>query len=564
MPSSSPTPGRDRVRAFVASWSEARLPSIRELARDLGLSPVTVHRALAELEREKVLVVKARSGIFLRGLLRNAPTPKSSRGSGPENPSAPLPGQAASRLAALLEEGIRTGQFLHSQPLPKIRALATSFRASDHTVREALRLLMERGLLQKRGRGFVVQLQRPGEGPSGDKDGSFSGELAGRLQNAPVILILLAKENSWRKLCVQERTMRFCLQFLTESERHGVRVQSVLADPHAIYTGSIVSGRNAIRALIEGLGSRYLGTLVPLSRAELAAFEDWASWLNRFGKPVVWFDRYGESAPSGARAGGPAGPGEAEASSGSGRKPAPGLLACRFDEERAVALAAEILQALGHRVIALPHSNPEDTWAESRIRLFEKAMGASPPDRNLHDTEGAMRLLRSEKPPYHFWRAHDPRDLFSRWKERGLPHLRRLLARPEGFDLFEQKSAVIRQTPFLAPFFRDHRPTALLAPNDLRAREYYFWLSAAGIEVPRDLSLLSFDNSSEVSPLPISSIDFGFGHLGFEVFHLFLGALPRLQGRRGHLAARPFLADRGSLAPPGRKVRFPDMKGLIA
>jgi DNA-binding LacI/PurR family transcriptional regulator len=55
--------------------------------------------------------------------------------------------------------------------------------------------------------------------------------------------------------------------------------------------------------------------------------------------------------------------------------------------------------------------------------------------------------------------------------------------------------------------------TAILAPNDYFAHQYYHWLRAAGLRLPEDVSLLSFDNNRYSLPFSISSIDFGFGDL---------------------------------------------------
>lgn len=58
----------DQVKHYVASGvlpSGARLPSIRELARALGVNPVTVVRAYSELEHEKVIEMQHGRGVFV-------------------------------------------------------------------------------------------------------------------------------------------------------------------------------------------------------------------------------------------------------------------------------------------------------------------------------------------------------------------------------------------------------------------------------------------------------------------------------------------------------------------
>ncbi len=68
----SPIPAFEQIRSQVAAMAGsgvlaigARLPTIRQLARDLGIAPGTVARAYQELEREGVLVTRGRHGSFV-------------------------------------------------------------------------------------------------------------------------------------------------------------------------------------------------------------------------------------------------------------------------------------------------------------------------------------------------------------------------------------------------------------------------------------------------------------------------------------------------------------------
>ena len=68
----SPVPAFEQIRSQVAAMAGsgvlavgARLPTIRQLTRDLGVAPGTVARAYQELEREGVLVTRGRHGSFV-------------------------------------------------------------------------------------------------------------------------------------------------------------------------------------------------------------------------------------------------------------------------------------------------------------------------------------------------------------------------------------------------------------------------------------------------------------------------------------------------------------------
>ena len=86
---------------------------------------------------------------------------------------------------------------------------------------------------------------------------------------------------------------------------------------------------------------------------------------------------------------------------------------------------------------------------------------------------------------------------------------------------------LIDLTACLGAFLARSDTTAILAPNDEHARMFYRWLMMAGIRVPEDLSLLSFDDLVESAyPYTISSINFGFDSLGYTAFHALLGDIP--------------------------------------
>ena len=97
-----------------------------------------------------------------------------------------------------------------------------------------------------------------------------------------------------------------------------------------------------------------------------------------------------------------------------------------------------------------------------------------------------------------------------------------------------------------------HEPgvTALIAPNDHYAMNYWRAFRMQKIGIPKDISLISFDNLAELKPYPISTIDFGMAKLGYSIFHLLLGAIPVQVGRGRHLFGECRLIDNGSIGLP--------------
>jgi GntR family transcriptional regulator len=63
----------DQIKDAIAKGSlvpEAKLPSIREMAAELGISPITIKRAYSDLESEGFIVTRAGLGSFVADVNR--------------------------------------------------------------------------------------------------------------------------------------------------------------------------------------------------------------------------------------------------------------------------------------------------------------------------------------------------------------------------------------------------------------------------------------------------------------------------------------------------------------
>jgi DNA-binding LacI/PurR family transcriptional regulator len=95
--------------------------------------------------------------------------------------------------------------------------------------------------------------------------------------------------------------------------------------------------------------------------------------------------------------------------------------------------------------------------------------------------------------------------------------------------------------------------TALVAPSDWFAQQVYLWCRGAGIAVPGDLSMITFDNTPDSEAMPITNIDFGLGHLGFVAAHIILDDIPLKIPHDGQIAGPVRVMDRGSIAHTRRQ-----------
>ncbi|MEH1125027.1 GntR family transcriptional regulator [Micromonospora sp. CPCC 206061] len=121
------------------------LPPAPRLADDLGVTPATARRALAELDREGMTAGRrGRPRMVLRDV-----GPVATR---------------YERVAEQIRSGIQQGAFAAGTPLPGELELADRFQVARSTVRQALSLLEQAGDIERRsGRRYV-----PGSAESSD------------------------------------------------------------------------------------------------------------------------------------------------------------------------------------------------------------------------------------------------------------------------------------------------------------------------------------------------------------------------------------------------------------
>lgn len=186
------------------------------------------------------------------------------------------------------------------------------------------------------------------------------------------------------------------------------------------------------------------------------------------------------------------------------REPVPaGVDLVANDDEHGARLVTEHLVGLGHRRIA--HLAGYGAVADLRRRGFEATMGARGPADGALVEAGDMT------------------------EEGGYRATVRLLARAD-------------------------RPTAVFAVNDMTAVGVLSAAEELGLRVPRDLSVVGYDNTSisRLRHVWLTTVD-GAGHeVGRRAARCLLDRLERPGGEgRLHLAA-PSLEVRGTTAPPPR------------
>jgi DNA-binding LacI/PurR family transcriptional regulator len=104
----------------------------------------------------------------------------------------------------------------------------------------------------------------------------------------------------------------------------------------------------------------------------------------------------------------------------------------------------------------------------------------------------------------------------------------------------------------MAKLLEDYRITAIVGLNDMLAREYLMWCEGAGVTVPASVSIISYDNTMIARVFNITSIDFGYDHLGYAAAHRFIGDITVNQESDRGVFGEARLVQRGSVGKAAR------------
>lgn len=173
-----------------------------------------------------------------------------------------------------------------------------------------------------------------------------------------------------------------------------------------------------------------------------------------------------------------------------------------LDDKRGAAMAVDHLAELGHRAIA--HiSGGGGAGARNRVRGYRTGM----------ERHGLVEHVTVVPGAY--------------TEEGGAEGVRRLLA-------------------------MDHRPTAILAPNDLAALGMLEALSDARLEVPGDVSVVGFDDTflSALGHIDMTSVRQDAREMGREAIRMLIERTEGRRTRTRHLVLPPTLTVRSSTGPP--------------
>ncbi len=493
----------DRLRKDISLHFAEGKKTVHSLAEYYSVSYVTMWRAVDQLRNEGVLEMSRGRAVTSTAY--------------PEQESGPKP--AVSKVARELRRRIEDGTYRARIALPKYRTLSDELGASCSTILDALKHLESLGVCHKeRNRWY-----------SGNSD-TVRGASIHRAPVRPSVVPVLAKGPFDRYLHFfsSPRTYSFMSALFSELDGNGVMTQLVSSDPELPF-GTVRGGphgRMNYRDFIISDQTRFLGALLLMQRREDSRFEDWLRLSFVPDLPVVWFDMQST---------GPA------RELFTDKQQTRNFYVARFREDLAVRKAVKTLYSLGHRTIGFPNYKKTDLgWYEQRFRLAVEAAKKLSPEIKIISSDDSMmldepRTYDSVKKILHGDRVSP--EIAQAVRVVGMGEQRREALR------WELSGAALS----VASVLTKSSVSAVLIPNDYSAGGHLRLFLKCGITVPGELSLLSFDNYYDRRHVPVSTVDFGGGKLGYFTAQIFLRQVPVSTDRKGVISFEPTVVNRGSL-----------------
>ena len=496
----------DQIESHIPKRFASQLPTAVKLAKEYGVSYTTARVALNILKQRGVITKGHKRLIIKEGEVEN---------------QEPKQGKATTRLRTTILQNILDGVWIRGSVIPKAILLAQEMNAGLTTVTSVLKGLEKTNHIHKKGRSWIV-------GKRSNQNLIVSPSLR------PTIFLHCVSLNDW-KAFEQPRIRKFRQDFERECSHYRVSIEIVLSNKDGTDVLGTPAGPEKIRNRIKNLGSRFLGTVIIRTDTgnDQPSLYQWFQFYNKTKKPVVWFDRHNKTHfIRGNRS----------------------VFRCHFAQTAGYRLMLDAISISGHERIAFPfYDNIE--WQVQRAEEIDRLIGS--------DYSSDIQFVKTNRGANTRVVDIDSITLQNRVKEilRGdYPTLKNIV-RPwknEKFGLQTKVSLDNRQDDrFLTVASWYHalsrilkqKVTCILCPNDYYAFFILWWLTSAGLKIPENLSLLSFDNNPVQNQARINSLDFGFGDLGYSAFHLIHGSVPIKADRNGNVPAKPYIADYGSFAP---------------
>ena len=460
-------PGIEKAVEFLARYgtsypSGGKMPPIRTLARQADVSFVTMWKAVRTV----------RESGTMKALL-----PAQTQNSAPETASPTQPANLLWRKVQVrLKKDILSGRFVHSDFLPAYKELQYQYSVSFRTLKKVINELSNEGIIKPGRKGYVVPALTTSDSNAkivalgcGWEDGKIWADY----QDRNYFRILESE-------CMLNRISLDIVVYFRQSDRLRF-IHSAARQPYSLTNDNIL-GVIYIIANLEVDPGDVLKELAVLKKP--LAVLDVVGYFNHHVFPAGnRFIRLFTTTAS--------------------------LYPAR--------LAAQYLLRLGHKHIAFISPFHKAQWSKIRhtacAALYNDAgypVGVTPfvLDRFAYQWDyikkpGSREDLQTLISQYKQWKKHAHAEFFKKFGNISYSISKYLTEWNCASGEIYQKSV-----PLFQKALRDTSITAWIMANDFAATLALDFLKEHGIRIPRDLSILSFDNTLDAMEYQLSTYDF--------------------------------------------------------
>jgi DNA-binding LacI/PurR family transcriptional regulator/DNA-binding transcriptional regulator YhcF (GntR family) len=501
----------DKLKAGDIAPGE-RLPSSRDLAAGLGVSLVSMWKALKQLQREGVCTGRRGDGFRLARIAHESPGKKHPA----REPLSSLHRPSWKKIAAIIERDLYQGRYRRGNVFPSRKELSLKYGVSYQTLAKAFDFLVSQQLLIPHGKSFTVAQWRAG---------SSSGAAS------RIVLYMPAFEDGSLNLGV------FGEELCRTIERE-CAASALCLDVVTYYASDdtdirLINFRTGKQAAIED-SNNIFGYIILYMRE---GWESLVKQISRFRKPVAVHDDLGEfSLP---------------ASRGGYRNVRSFTSSAGHDHARAV---ARRLLAGGHTGIAYISPFHRAQWSQNRLEGLRAVFSSAgyegqPREYVLDDFSARLDYYsharsksnsESMQSVYSQWRNAIPVDYCTRMDRHFGAEFEMLLSEAEAY----------RQVKRLcSKALGDASITAWIAANDLTAVMALEFLREARVAVPEKISLISFDDSSIAVTNNLTSYNFNLSTVAAAMIsHALNRSIPGQYKRAQKIYISGTVIERGTVA----------------
>ncbi|MBD3241409.1 MAG: GntR family transcriptional regulator, partial [Chitinivibrionales bacterium] len=429
------------LRDRAASHQARRLPSVRVLSREAGVSHVSMLKAAHALAAEGVLEIVKGQGLSITGAT-DAPPPRT--------------GPKWHQLASQVERDILLGVFEPGRPLPQLKQLTVRYGVDYRTLRKALEKLVRDGTLGVYGGTYhLSRLTTARESAAGSRGGHSS---------RATVLLLTHGTGAGEQSRTQDPRYG---QFLSVLER-----ESILSD----FRLKLVRAGEGVEWLARHPRAPVIGHLVSFS--SVLQFSEQYERLLSYGLPLAAALTGGTVPPV--------------------HSPNRRLFKVFYtaSTETAGADVARYLLSHGHRRVAYISPYHKAEWSQARLRALRRVFTTAGFDRAV------SAFVKSEfqnNDEYLGVAESHPRPGEPSFPdiERHMPAL--LTASAESVrrryrELFRDREILSYYIPLFESALADQSITAWVCGIDYIALFAPDFLRSRSVAVPEDISLLGFDD----------------------------------------------------------------------